>query len=192
MGRGLLLDKKTLLGWEDHLVSGAKSGDLVAMELIADRYRNQIRGHALRMLRDQEDAEDAVQDTFVKAFRGIRTFEQGRPLLPWLMRICSNCCVDILRSRRPLEDTIDSHEHTLSDARADVEEGVDANFRGQRVREAVSRLPERYRRIIEMRHFGHMDVIEIARALNAPEGTIKSWLFRARAILKKELQVAFS
>lgn len=162
------------------------------MELIADRYRSQIRGHALRMLRDQEDAEDAVQETFVKAFRGIKTFEQGRPLLPWLMRICSNCSVDIMRSRKPLEDAIECHEHALYDASADVEEGVDAKFRCERVREAVSRLPERYRKIIEMRHFGHMDVIEIARALNAPEGTIKSWLFRARAILKKDLQVAFS
>ncbi len=162
------------------------------MELIADRYRSQIRGHALRMLRDQEDAEDAVQDTFVKAFKGIQTFEQGRPLLPWLMRICSNCSVDIIRSRKPLEDTIESHEHALFDASANVEDGVDAKFRGQRVREAVSRLPERYRKIIEMRHFGQMDVIEIAKALNTPEGTIKSWLFRARAILKKDLQVAFS
>ena len=146
----------------------------------------------MRMLRDQEDADDAVQDTFVKAFRGIQTFEQGRPLLPWLMRICSNCCVDIIRGRKHSDENIENHEHALFDAGSDVVEGVDAKFRGQRVREAVSRLPERYRKIIEMRHFGHMDVIEIARALNTPEGTIKSWLFRARAILKKDLQVAFS
>lgn len=164
----------------------------MAMELVADRYRSQIRGHALRMLRDQEDAEDAVQDTFVRAFRGIKTFEQGRPLLPWLMRICSNCCVDILRGRRHFNDNLETHEHELFDESSDVESGVDERMRGQRVREAVSKLPDRYRRIIEMRHFGHMDVMEIAKALNTPEGTIKSWLFRARAILKKELQVAFS
>ncbi len=56
--------------------------------------------------------------------------------------------------------------------------------------EAVSRLPERYRNIITMRHFDHMDVNEIAIALDKPEGTIKSWLYRARALLKKDLSVA--
>jgi RNA polymerase sigma-70 factor (ECF subfamily) len=160
------------------------------MELVADRYRNQIRGHALRMLRDQEDAEDAVQDTFVKAYRAIKTFEPGRPLLPWLMRICSNCCVDIIRGRKQGQECLDKHEHAIFDDRADVEGGVESRLRVEYVREAVSRLPERYRRIIEMRHYRHMDVNEIARALNIPEGTIKSWLFRARALLKKDLQVA--
>jgi RNA polymerase sigma-70 factor (ECF subfamily) len=160
------------------------------MELVADRYRNQIRGHALRMLRDQEDAEDAVQDTFVKAYRAIGTFEPGRPMLPWLMRICSNCCVDIIRGRRNGQECLDKHEHAICDTRADVEGGVESRLRIEKVREAVSRLPERYRRIIEMRHYSHMDVNEIASALNIPEGTIKSWLFRARALLKKDLQVA--
>jgi RNA polymerase sigma-70 factor (ECF subfamily) len=142
------------------------------------------------MLRDPEDAEDAVQDTFVKAFRAIGTFESGRPLLPWLMRICSNCCVDIIRGRRNGQECIDKHEHAIFDVDADVEVGVESRLRVEKVREAVSRLPERYRRIIEMRHYSHMDVNEIAQALNTPEGTIKSWLFRARALLKKDLQVA--
>ena len=142
------------------------------------------------MLRDSEDAEDAVQDTFVKAFRAIGTFESGRPLLPWLMRICSNCCVDIIRGRRNGQESIDKHEHAIFDVDADVEVGVESRLRVEKVREAVSRLPERYRRIIEMRHYSHMDVNEIAQALNTPEGTIKSWLFRARALMKKELQVA--
>ena len=160
------------------------------MELVADRFRSQIRGHALRMLRDPEDAEDAAQETFVKAFRAIRTFQQGRPLLPWLMRICSNCCVDIIRGRKTGHECLDKHEHAICDATADVAIGVESRLNIESVREAVSRLPERYRRIIEMRHYRHMDINEIARALNIPEGTIKSWLFRARALLKKDLQVA--
>jgi len=59
------------------------------------------------------------------------------------------------------------------------------------VLEAVERLPENYRRIVFMRHFRHIDVNEIAQELKKPEGTIKSWLFRARAMLRKDLQVAF-
>lgn len=168
----------------------AQAGESVAMELIADSYRAQIRGHAVRMLRDNEDAEDSVQDTFVKAFRAIGTFEPGRPLLPWLMRICSNCSVDIIRGRRQGQECLDKHEHMLCDVNADVARGVESRMRVETVRGAISRLPEKYRKIIEMRHYRHMDVNEIATALDIPEGTIKSWLFRARALLKKDLQVA--
>ncbi|MCH8979875.1 MAG: sigma-70 family RNA polymerase sigma factor [Armatimonadetes bacterium] len=168
----------------------AQAGELVAMEIVADTYRSQIRGHSLRMLRDAEDADDAVQDTFVKAFRAIRSFEPGRPLLPWLMRICSNCCVDIIRGRKPGQERLEKHEHMLYDNRTDVAKGVESRLRVERVRDAVARLPDKYRRIIEMRHYSHMDVNEIATALDIPEGTIKSWLFRARALLRKDLQVA--
>lgn len=160
------------------------------MEILVDTYRAAVRSQALRMLRDPEDANDAAQETFVKAFRAIHSFEAARPLLPWLLRICSNCCVDIIRDRRHGVENIDRHEHMLSDNGPAVDDGVETRLNVERVRAAVGRLPDRYREIIMMRHYRHMDVCEIATALNKPEGTVKSWLFRARALLKKDLQVA--
>ncbi len=153
-----------------------------------DMHRPTIMSQAMRMLRDVEDANDATQDTFLKAVRALPKFETGRPLLPWLLRINSNCCVDILRGRRVQLECIDNHEHNLSDASADVEEGVETSIGLEAIRDAVQRLPERYRQIVMMRHYRHMDVCEIATELGKPEGTIKSWLFRARALLRNELQ----
>jgi len=165
-------------------------GEKVAMELLMDMHRPTIMSQAMRILRDVEDASDAVQDTYLKAVRALPNFELGRPLLPWLLRINSNCCVDILRGRRVMVENIDNHEHSLSDSRLDVGEGVESAMGLESIRDAIQRLPVRYREIVMMRHYRHMDVTEIAAELGKPEGTIKSWLFRARALLKQDLQMA--
>lgn len=178
------------LDWEAHLVSRAQQGETVAFEILADTYREAMRSQALRMLRDVEDANDAVQEALLKAFRAIRSFQPGRPVLPWLLRICSNCCVDALRARRHACESLEKHEHSLRDTAVDVHDDAEASVEDDMVRDAVDRLPQQYRRIIMMRHYRQMEVGEIASALNKPEGTIKSWLFRARALLRKELSVA--
>ena len=87
-------------------------------------------------------------------------------------------------------DSLDDHEHTLHDPKACIDEKAGGAIRQGQLIEAIGRLPEKYRRIIFMRHFKHMEVNEIAIELNKPEGTIKSWLFRARAMLKKDLRMA--
>ena len=175
---------------EQTLVLAAQAGDRAAKEEILRMHRAQVAHHARRMLRNAEDVEDSVQETFVKAFRALKSFDPSRPLGPWLMRICTNCCVDIIRSRRNPTENIDDHEFALSDERLEVGVGAENRLMVEMIREAVSRLPEPYRDAILLRHDQHMDVEEIARAMNKPEGTIKSWLFRARALLKKDLQPA--
>ncbi len=161
----------------------------MAFELLSDIYRPVLLSLALRMLRNADDANDAVQETFLKAFRAIREFDPERPLKPWLCRICANCCVDAVRARRRDGDSLDQHEYMLQDGGEVDDQATGAIRQGQLV-EAIGRLPEKYRRIILMRHFKHMDVNEIAAELSKPEGTIKSWLFRARALLKKDLHLA--
>jgi RNA polymerase sigma-70 factor, ECF subfamily len=181
---------KQILNWESHLIMKAASGDQVAFELLSDMYRPVLTSLAMRMLRNADDASDAVQDTLVKAFKAIKDFDPERPLKPWLCRICQNCCVDVVRLRRRDGESIDQYEYMLTDESAEVESNAAGSIRHGQVVEAIGRLPDRYRDIIMMRHFRHMDVIEIARELDKPEGTIKSWLFRARAMLKKDLQPA--
>lgn len=108
-------------------------------------------------------------------------------MLPWLMRICSNCCVDIIRTRRNRNENIETYEHALYDEKIDVANDLETSIASETLRAAITRLPKRYREIILMRHYRHLDVNEIAELLGKPEGTIKSWLFRARALLRKDL-----
>lgn len=95
-----------------------------------------------------------------------------------------------MRSRKRDGESLDQHEYMLTDDADDVGETAADSIRQSQMIDAIGRLPEKYRQIIVMRHFKHMDVNEIAAALDKPEGTIKSWLFRARALLKKDLSLA--
>lgn len=181
-----------VLSFEAHLIRRAQQGDLDAFERLCDTYRPTLRQLAMRMLRNADDANDVVQDTFLKAYRGLADFDPTRPLKPWLCRICTNCCIDAVRDRRKGGESIDQHEYMLVDERADAEAHAHETFESELVVGAVHRLPEKYRTIIAMRHYQHMEVNEIASALDKPEGTIKSWLFRARAMLRKDLQPEFA
>lgn len=176
-----------IVSWETHLVLRAKAGESVAFELLADIHRPTLYSLALRMLRNSEDAKDAVQEALLKAFRALKEFKEDRPIRPWLCRICANCCVDSVRSRKRDGDSLEQHEYMLQDDGEDLVDQAAGNLKHKALLEAISKLPAKYRDIILMRHFRHMDVNEIAAALNKPEGTIKSWLFRARALLKKQL-----
>ena len=173
------------------MIVRAANGDQVAFELLSDMYRPMLMSLSMRMLRNADDAHDAVQDTLLKAFRAIHDFDPERPLKPWLCRICANCCVDSVRSRKRDGDSLDQHEYMLADS-SEADGTATGSIRQGQVIEAIERLPDKYRRIIFMRHFRHMDVNEIAAALDKPEGTIKSWLFRARALLKKDLHLALN
>lgn len=180
-----------VVGWESHLVRRAKAGEAVAFELLADLHRPSLYSLAFRMLRNADDANDVVQEVLLKALRGLSDFDADRPIKPWLCRICANCCVDAVRARKKDGESLDQHEYMLCDGGDSLVEQAAGNIRSKALEEAIGRLPDKYRRIILMRHFKHMDVIEIACALKKPEGTVKSWLFRARAMLKKDLGPAF-
>jgi RNA polymerase sigma-70 factor (ECF subfamily) len=181
-----------IVSWESHLIQRAAIGETVAFELLTDLYRPTLHSLAMRMLRNPDDANDAVQETLVKAYRAIRHFDSERPLKPWLCRICTNCCVDAVRNKRREGDSLEGHEDILQDPAMAIDDQADNSLRQGLVLDAVGKLPDKYRRIIFMRHFKHMDVTEIALELNKPEGTIKSWLFRARALLRKDLRMALN
>lgn len=178
--------------WETHLVQRAQDGEQVAFELLVDEHRPVMMRMAMRLLRNADDAHDAVQDAMVKGFKAIRHFEPGRPVRPWLMRICSNCCVDEIRRRKAVGESLEWHENTVTEVGHSVHLETELRVRHDVIRQAFQRLPMRYREIMVMRHFRNMEVGEIALALNKPEGTIKSWLFRARALLRKDLQLALN
>ncbi len=184
------MNQTRVLSWEAHLIQRASEGETIAFELLIDLYRSTLQNLAMRMLRNADDAYDAVQETLIKAFKHIKEFDSSRPFKPWLCRICSNCCVDVVRNRRHSGEPLDQHEHMLQDQGESLEHKATGNVIQGQLLAAISRLPENYRRIIMMRHFQHKDVIQIAQELEKPEGTIKSWLFRARALLKKDLQIA--
>ncbi len=178
---------QTINSTERELIQKAAAGCKPAFDQLVEAHYRVVFAHANRLLRNPDDASDATQVTFMKAHRSLKEFDQQRPLRPWLLRICTNACTDILRTRTRAADPIEALEYKLQSDDKPAEDAERSEVSDQ-VRRAVRRLPEKYRKIILLRHYEHMEVEEIAERLGAPEGTVKSWLFRARAILKKDLE----
>jgi RNA polymerase sigma-70 factor (ECF subfamily) len=169
------------------LIRQAAQGDTGAFDVLVERHYRSLYSLAYRMLGNSDDASDAVQEAFVKAYRALKEFHPEKPLRPWLYKICANVSIDLGRARSKAPDPLDDHEYSLGDTGPQPEEQAIMNDESRQIHRAVAKLPDKYREIVVLRHFHHMDINEIAQIMNAPEGTVKSWLFRARSILRREL-----
>ncbi|HET6644117.1 MAG TPA: RNA polymerase sigma factor [Fimbriimonadales bacterium] len=175
-----------LIHSERDLVEKAAKGCRRSFDELVDRHYQGVYAHAYRIMRNHDDAADATQTAFVKAYRSLKEFDVTRPLRPWLYRICGNVCIDMARSRHRSDEDLEKHAYMLESPET-PERNLEKSDLEKKIRKAISNLPERYRRIVLLRHYQQLDVEEIADMVGAPEGTIKSWLFRARALLKSEL-----
>ncbi len=167
------------------LVEALRSGDpLASRELIA-RFQGVVFGLCYRMLNHRHDAEDAMQETFIRAIRGIFGFDPSRPIRPWLLEIAANRCRTALalRARRlPPAGGRDVED------RADVRPGLsDPDDLAGELERAVGRLRPEYRLVFTLYHEQNLSYEEIAQALERPVGTVKTWLHRARVELAEEL-----
>jgi len=149
------------------------------------RFQTDVFNVAYRMLGDAQDAEDAVQETFLKAYRSFQPYDAQRPPGPWLKKIAANVCLDRLSRRQPLP--LDE-EYPFSSSEPGPEWQSLARERNRRVRDALLSLPPRYRMVIELRHFQELSYAEMAEELGRPLSDIKFDLFRARQVLSRRLK----
>ena len=184
---------RTLLADEDALlVKRAQDGDMDAFEDLVKKYEARAFSIASRMLAYSEDAKDAAQDAFLKAYRSLKNFRGDSKFSTWFYRIINNVCLDYLRRRDRRELSLD-YESGVEDGETismeipsdiDVETVVeDGEFRFL-VQKAINSLPSRHRIMIVMRDVQDLSYMEISELLGLPEGTVKSRLNRARGYLR--------
>ena len=163
------------------LVKRCLSGDESAMDQFVARFERLIYRVCLGMLGRREDAEDVVQDVFVRTFRSLHQWDPERPLIPWLVTIASNRCRTALarRSRHPIVLDISRDAVETPSASRELAEELDL---------AIGRLRDDYRRCFELFYRDELSVLEIGERLNIPEGTVKTWLHRARKELAEHLE----
>jgi RNA polymerase sigma-70 factor, ECF subfamily len=170
-----------------------EDGDLVAMTLrgkreafatLVERYDRAVYHLAYRTLHDVEEARDATQEAFFKAYRSLRTFKPGAKFSTWIFAITYHACCDRLNRRK----------HFVGDElleRADISPGpeqqVIALDEASRLRAAIDSLPEKYRSVITLFHLQGRQYEEIAAVLGLPMGTVKTHLFRAKEQLRRLL-----
>ena len=165
------------------LVQLCLAGERSAFQTLIERFQNLIFGLCFRLLGHREDAEDVAQEVFLRVFRSLKSWDSTRPLKPWLAAIAVNRCKTFLekRGRRPIpaefvEDVATATEPTEVE---DVSEEVQL---------ALEKIREEYRTCFVLFHQQELSVQEVAEIMNVPEGTIKTWLHRARKELAEHLQ----
>ena len=183
------------------VIARAKRGDHAAFRVLVERYQGRAFGLALRVLRDEEQARDAVQDAFVKAYGSLGRFEGRSGFYTWLYRLVMNVCLDMKRRDRSNRQVEWEEERALEIAQGaeplapgagDPErQGPDAELERSRLRAALARaieaLPEDARRTLELREIDGLSYAEIAQAVGVPKGTVMSRLFYARRRVRAAL-----
>ncbi len=169
---------------DGELVALALRGHPEAFATLVERYDRAVYHLSYRTLRDVEEARDATQEAFFKAFRSLRTFKPGAKFSTWIFAIAYHACCDRLNRRK----------HFTGDElpeRADAGPGPEAQVialdEASRLRTAIEALPEKYRTVITLFHLQGKQYEEIATVLGLPMGTVKTHLFRAKEHLRRLL-----
>jgi RNA polymerase sigma-70 factor, ECF subfamily len=180
------------------VVAAALRGRPEACEEIVRRYERPIFGLIARMVRDEAQAEDLTQDTFVKMFRALARYDQALRFSSWLFRIAHNTAIDYLRQRRllvstPIEDPDNDADplESLPDPSAiSPERSAERGELAAAVDRALDRVRPDYRAVLVLRYQEGLEYQDIADVLGAPLGTVKTFLHRARRDLARELTAA--
>jgi RNA polymerase sigma-70 factor (ECF subfamily) len=186
----------TLAGDESVLVSGAKAGDYAAFEELVNRYEKKIYRLGMNITGNPEDAEDVLQDTFLKAFEHLPDFREDSRFYTWIVRIAVNEALMKLRKRRsskevPFEETEDQDGEVqvrdYADWKPNPEQTLAREEMEQILRNAIQALPPGFRTVFYLRDVEGLDTEETAQLLNLSIGAVKARLFRARLRLREEL-----
>ena len=180
---------------DDKLVAKAVQGQEDSYKKLVDKYNSPIYFHIRKMIKEQELVEDLVQEVFIKAFKNLATYCNQYAFSTWLYRIATNHTIDYLRKKKlptfSISDPIKTKDGEVEVQLPDTSFATDAPIikheRKAIVQEAIANLPEKYRKVIRMRHMDELSYDEIADELNIPLGTVKAHIFRARELLYKAL-----
>jgi RNA polymerase sigma-70 factor (ECF subfamily) len=174
-----------------HLALVSRTGDLAAFGELVTRYQRRVFGLCYRLLGRYHDAEDASQEAFLRAYRARSLYDPARPFDRWLLTIAANCCVTMLRRRRPTaveltEEDGEDEGKSVTGVPGPAEEAQRREF-ARAVAQAIAALEDTYRLPLVLFHQEEMRYEDIAQALSIPLGTVKSRVHRARAQLYHQL-----
>lgn len=178
------------------LIERALTGDEKAYAELLEKYRGPVFNLIIRMVKNKEEAEDLVQEAFIKAFNSLHSFNMQYAFSTWLFKIAINNSIDHFRKQKlklcSLDKPVESKDGELKREFPDVSFAADKELLNREktvlIQEAINSLPEKYRLSIVYRHQEEKSYEEIAEIMEIPLGTVKARIFRAREMLKKKLK----
>ncbi|MGE0027831.1 MAG: RNA polymerase sigma factor [Thermoleophilia bacterium] len=160
--------------------------DEQAFRELVVRHQRVVRAYAEGLLGDRHEAEDAAQESFVRAYRRIDAFRGDAPLRTWLLRICRNHCLDRLRAR-PSVQLVELHEDIAGQGDDPTAAGAAMRVDRERLVTALAALPEPLQQAVVLRELRGLSYEEVATALDIPLGTVRSRISAGRAQIQDAL-----
>ncbi len=167
-------------------------GDEKAFAELMERYKKPVYHMILKMVRNVDDAEDLTIEAFAKAFKNLHKFKKDFTFSTWLFRIATNNTIDFIRKKRLetfslntsfTDDSGDAVNIDVEDKNLTPDEETIKTQKIELVRMFVDKLPAKYQRLVRLRYFDELSYEEIAQEIEAPLGTVKAQLHRARELM---------
>ena len=169
---------------EQAAILAAQQGDRSAFDRLVERHQRDIYRLCYRYVNNHEDASDLAQDSFLKAYRAIGRFRGDSAFATWLYRIAVNTCLNFRSAKRMVQEEL---SESLADPAAPVVQTMEEREQARRIREAVTRLPDRQRATLILKIYHELTHEEVAGILGSSVGTVKANLFHALGNLRKML-----
>lgn len=169
------------------LIARARTGDSAAFGELVEQYRDSVYRLAYRMCGNAHDADEAAQEAFVAAWRGLPNFRGDAKFSTWLYRLTTNASIDLMRRENRHRAVAEDEMPEIEDRADSPQQQVERTEQQEAVQQALASLSEDYREILLLRYMQELDYTEIAEVLRLPAGTVKSRLNRAKAALKSAL-----
>lgn len=178
------------------LALSAARGDRNAFARLVDENKRSVYGLCLRLLSDPEEARDAAQEAFTRAYASLESYDIEQAFAPWVLRIARNHCLDLLRRRIPArarveldaEDEDGPPRELADDTSERADDAIEKAQTKAVLEKAVAALPPNYREVVHLFHVEQLSYKEIAATMGIPMGTVMTWLHRARAQLRNQLE----
>lgn len=173
---------------DEHLVSQVLRGRQMAFKTLMDRYQERLHRFAVQYTREADEAEDIVQDAFIRVYRNLRTFNPQLKFSSWIYRITRNLALNAIRSRKRLVNgsAADALLNRVADPHNIHKEAEDREL-AEILRTSVGQLPMKYREPITLFFLEEKSYREISDILRLPEGTIATRISRGKTILRTEV-----
>lgn len=178
---------------EQFLIQRAQKGDHDAFAVLVHEHQRYVYNLALRVVKDEQEALDLAQETFVRAWTALPNFRGQSQFRTWLFRIVTNLCYNRLPGlRRSLNDLGDDVMENIPETHPDFANpthALESDELRTHLHDAINALDENYRLLVTLRYQNELSYEEIASTLNLPLGTVKTGLFRAKEQLRSALNI---
>ncbi len=175
---------------EQQLIARAQRGDAEAYAALVRQYQEVAFRAAFLILRDVDEAADAAQDAFLRAYRALGSFKLSKPFRPWILRIVTNQALNRIKFTARRAKMTERYGRSIA-MDSPQEQSIEASEQNERLLQAVSKLSDDERALVSLRYFLELPEAEVADALKIPLGTVKSRLHRTLARLREIIRREF-